>query len=51
MYIVRNDDVTNATRCWLWFNMELISCEEWVIMTISNELMVEVSLTDVIMHA
>ena len=51
MYIVRNDDVTNATRCWLWFNTELISCEKWVIMTISNELIVEVNLTDVIMHA
>ena len=51
MYIVKNDDVTNATQCWLWFNTEEISCEEWVMMAISNGLMVEVSLTDVIMHA
>ena len=27
------------------------SCEEWVMMAISNKLIVEVSLTDVIMHA
>ena len=27
------------------------SCEEWVMMAISNELMVEVSLKDVIMYA
>ena len=41
MCIVKNDDVTNATRCSLWFKMEVISCEVWVIMAISNELMVE----------
>ena len=46
-----NDDVTNATRCSLWFKTEVISCEEWIIMTIRNELMVEVKLMNVIMHA
>ena len=32
MYIVKKDNVTNAARCWLWFNTEEYSCEEWVIM-------------------
>ena len=32
MYIVKNDDVINAIRCWLWFIMEEISCEDWVVM-------------------
>ena len=32
MYIVKNDDVTNAAQCWLWFNTEEIGCEEWIIM-------------------
>ena len=31
-YIVKKDNVTNAARCWLWFNTEEYSCEEWVIM-------------------
>ena len=49
-YIVNNDDVAYAARRWLWFNTEEISCEAWDIMTISNELMVEVNLTNVIMY-
>ena len=30
MHIVKNDDVTNVTQCWLWFKTEVISCEDWV---------------------